>query len=107
MNKHSPWSWYGRGSSGCEQPQQAAQPDFTFGAAREALRTQQQLKRYLERTMREYNEIRAGRRGYYRIVADALQPAPRPESIEETLRRLSGSRAQGSGDNRSDPSSTV
>ncbi|HYC48552.1 MAG TPA: hypothetical protein VED01_24015 [Burkholderiales bacterium] len=108
MNNQSPWSSYGRRQNRSEQPQQATpQPDFTFGAAREAMRTHEQLKRYLERTMREFNEIRGGRAGYYRIIEDALKPPPRPESIEETLRRLTGTRAHGEHRGRSDPSATV
>lgn len=105
MSNRSPWSAYGRQSDpddGRHQPER----DPTFGAAREVMRTQQQLKAYLARTLREYNEIRAGRAGYERIVAEALKPPPRPESIEETLRRLSGN-APAPRRGRSDPSSTV
>ena len=106
MSNRSPWSAYGRWQ-GKPWPQSTCGPDFTFGAAREAMRTHEQLKRYLERTMREFNEIRVGRAGYKRIIAEALKPAPRPESIEETLRRLSGTRGNGLYGGRSDPSSTV
>lgn len=81
-------------------------PDPTFGIARETMLTHDQLKRYLARTFQEFNEIRAGRTGYAHIVAEALKPPPRPESIEETLRRLSGGLPQVHRD-RSDPSSTV
>ena len=105
MSNRSPWSAYGRQSDpddGRLQPER----DPTFGAAREVMRTQQQLKAYLARTLREYNEIRAGRGGYGRIVAEAMKPPPRPESIEETLRRLSGA-APAPRRDRSDPSSTV
>lgn len=84
-----------------------AKPDFTFGAVREAMLTQEHLRRYLAQTMQEFNEIRGGRAGYGRIVADALRPWPRPESIEETLRRLSGTRPGGLHPDGSDPSSTV
>jgi len=80
--------------------------DPTFGIAREAMLTHEQLKRYLARTFQEFNEIRAGRAGYARIISEALKPPPRPESIEETLRRLSGGLPQ-IGRDRSDPSSTV
>lgn len=105
MNNDSPWSAYGRAPKPGE-PRPAGEPDPTFGAAREAMRTHEQLKQYLARTLQEYNEIRAGRGGYARIVADALEPPPRPESIEETLRRLSGTR-RGNNRHRPDPSSTV
>ena len=88
MNNESPWSAYGRQDK-AERPALGETPDPTFGAAREAMRTHDQLKQYLARTLQEYNEIRAGRTGYTRIVAEALKPPPGPESIEETLRRLS------------------
>ena len=106
MSNQSPWSAYGRRQSDGERVPPAGEHDPTFGAAREVMRTQQQLKAYLARTLREFNEIRAGRAGYERIVAEAMKPPPRPESIEETLRRLSGSASSARRD-RSDPSSTV
>ena len=102
----SPWSAYGRSQNKADRAVQHDGIDPTFGAEREAMRTHEALKRYLERTMHEYNEIRAGRTGYARIVAQALERPPRPESIEETLRRLSGALSKGRSD-RSDPSSTV
>lgn len=106
MNDKSPWSAYGRRQNKAERPPVIGEPDPTFGAAREAMRTHELLKQYLDHTLQEYNEIRAGRAGYSRIVAEAMKPAPRPETIEETLRRLSGSMPKG-GKDRSDPSSTV
>ena len=108
MNKppQSPWSAYGRHQNRTDPPAFRGGIDPTFGAEREVMRTHEALKRYLERTLHEYNEIRAGRTGYAAIVAKALEPPPRPESIEETLRRLSGAASGGSRD-RSDPSSTV
>ena len=93
MNNHSPWSAYGRRQEASEPRAFAPGLDPTFGVAREAMRAREQLKRYLTRTLEEYNEIRAGRAGYVRIVAEALKPPPGPETIEETLRRLSGSGA--------------
>ena len=106
MNDKSPWSAYGRRQNKAERPPVIGAPDPTFGAEREAMRTHELLKAYLDHTLQEYNEIRAGRTGYARIVAEAMKPAPRPETIEETLRRLSGSMPN-DGSNRSDPSSTV
>lgn len=106
MSNQSPWSAYGRRKNEAENARPAGEPDPTFGAAREVLRTQQQLKAYLARALQDYHEIRAGRAGYERIVAEAMKPPPRPESIEETLRRLSRS-AAGARLDRSDPSSTV
>jgi len=103
----SPWDAYGRRQNNTGEPRPAAKPDFTFGAEREAMLIQEQLRKYLARTLHEYNEIRAGRTGYARIVAEAMKPAPRPESIEETLRRLSGAQSRGLRGDRSDPSSTV
>ena len=106
MNDKSPWSAYGRRQNRSEKPPGPAEPDPTFGAAGEVMRTQQQLKAYLARVMREYNEIRSGHAGYERIVSEAMKPPPRPESIEETLRRLSGGSPRTRRD-RGDPSSTV
>ena len=103
----SPWNAYGRRPSKPDARQKSGKLDLTFGAEREAMLTHEQLKKYLERTFHEYHEIRAGRAGYARIVAEALKPPPRPESIEETLRRLSGTRARGAHRHRSDPPSTV
>lgn len=106
MNSNSPWSAYGRHHAQREIPGAGAAPNPGLVVASEVLRTQQLLKQYLANTLHEYNEIRGGRTGYARIVAEALKPAPRPESIEETLRRLSGVRPADKGD-RADPSSTV
>lgn len=105
VNK-SPWSAYGR-----RQPRPDAEPfpgrhDPTFGAAREVRLSQEQLRKYLDRTLHEFNEIRAGRTGYQRIITEAMKRPNHPESIEETLRRLSGAYRQPPRD-RSDPSSTV
>jgi hypothetical protein len=92
----SPWSAYGRPQNDTDPTAASAgksdptKPDPTFGAAREAMLTHEQLKHYLTRTLQEFNEIRAGRTGYAHMVSEALKPPPRPESIEETLRRLSG-----------------
>ena len=89
MNK-SPWSAYGRREENGPDAAASGKPNPTLGAARELMLTHEQLKRYLDRTLREYNEIRAGRAGYTAIIAEALKPSPRPETIEERLRRLSG-----------------
>jgi hypothetical protein len=91
MNK-SPWSAYGRREENGPDAAATGRADPTLGAARELMLTQQQLKRYLDRTLREYNEIRDGRTGYGTLLAEALKPSPRPETIEERLRRLSANR---------------
>jgi hypothetical protein len=106
MDNKSPWSAYGRRQPGGDRFLPTGGIDPTFGAEREAMRTRQQLKQCLDRAMHEYNAIRLGDAGYARIVAEALKPPSRPESIEETLRRLSGVRPSGRTDG-SDPSTTV
>ena len=106
MDNKSPWSAYGRGPAKPDLMLSTGRIDPTFGAEREASRTREQLNQCLSRAMHEFNEIRAGRTGYARIIAEALKPSPRPESIEETLRRLSGSRPAGRSDGN-DPSTTV
>ena len=88
MNK-SPWSYYGRREENGSDGTASSDADPTLGAARELMLTQEQLKRYLDRTLREYQEIRAGRTGYAPLLEEALKPSPRPETIEERLRRLS------------------
>jgi hypothetical protein len=92
MNK-SPWSTYGRHEENGADASASGKGDPTLGAARELMLTHEQLKRYLDRTLREYNEIRDGRTGYGTLLAEALKPSPRPETIEERLRRLSGRRS--------------
>jgi hypothetical protein len=82
----SPWSSYGRPSAPAEATPPKADP--TLGAAAQLARGREQLDRYLQRTLKDYADIRAGRRGYQRLLAEALRPSPRPESIEERLRRL-------------------
>jgi hypothetical protein len=58
-------------------------------------RTREQLVEYLRRTLAEYSNIRVGQAGYQKMITDALQPPPHPESIEETLRRLTGDKPPG------------
>jgi hypothetical protein len=106
MNK-SPWSAYGRRQENGPDAAAAGKPDPTLGAARELMLTQEQLKRYLDRTLREYNEIRTGRAGYTAIVAEALKPSPRPETIEERLQRLSAARGKASRREPGGPSSAA
>ena len=106
MNK-SPWSAYGRRQENGPDNAAPSKADPTLGAARELMRTQEQLKRYIDRTLREYNEIRDGRAGYTAIVAEALKPSPLPETIEERLRRLSTAREKTSRRKRGDPSSAA
>ena len=89
MNK-SPWSSYGRIPAQADTPRDPDRPDVTFGAAAHIARGREQLAEYLQRTLKEYSDIRAGRGGYQRLLADALKPSPRPESIAERLRRLGG-----------------
>jgi hypothetical protein len=89
MNR-SPWSSYGRLPAQPDGEAAGNRPDPTLGAAANVARGREQLSRYLERALKEYADIRVGRTGYQRLVADAMTPSPRPESIEERLRRLGG-----------------
>ncbi len=86
----SPWSYYGHRPGTLDADRQRSSADPTFGAERNVTRTREQLAQYLQRTLQEYSNIRAGDCGYRKMIDDALKPPPRPESIEETLRRLAG-----------------
>lgn len=88
MRHSSPWSSYGRMDAQPDSHGQMQQGDPTLGAAANVARGREALSRYLQHTYQEYRDIRAGRSGYQRLVADALKPSPRPESIEERLRRV-------------------
>ncbi len=89
MNK-SPWSSYGRNTAQPDADTRRRDPDPTFGAEARVARERERLVRYLQSALKEYADIRGGRSGYQRLVADALTPSPRPESVEERLRRLGG-----------------
>ena len=91
----SPWSYYGRGPERRDADISDAKPDPTLGAVRDVTRTREQLVRYLQRTLQEFCDIRGGQRGYQKMIDDAMQPPPQPESIEETLRRLTGEEPPG------------
>lgn len=85
----SPWSAYGRTPTTKTADARAAHArDLTFGAMANVERAREQLEKYLHRALRDYYEIRSGGRGYQKIIADALDPSPQPETIEERLRRL-------------------
>ena len=62
----SPWSLYGRVTPKSD--------------------SKKQLDQYLDRTMKDFHDIRS--RGYGQIIRDALSPSPGPETVEERLRRL-------------------
>ena len=83
----SPWSAYGR------IPQRdnghSMRPDDPVaGVVNEAIRGREQVEKYLNGIVREYYAIRSGDSGYGRIIADAMTPSERPETIEERLKRL-------------------
>ncbi|HSQ05764.1 MAG TPA: hypothetical protein VLN59_17120 [Burkholderiales bacterium] len=86
----SPWNYYGRLPAKQDADPSPSAPDPTLGAEKNVTRTRAQLVEYLRRTLAEYSDIRAGQSGYQKMIEDALQPPPRPESIEETLHRLAG-----------------
>jgi len=91
----SPWNYYGRLPAKQEPDPSDSAPDPTLGAARDVTRTRAQLMEYLRRTLAEYSDIRGGQCGYQKMIDDAMQPPPRPESIEETLRRLTDGKPGG------------
>ena len=86
MNE-SPWSVYGRMPQ-MDNGGQSARQDPVAGVVSEALRGRAQVERYLDGIVREYYAIKSGESGYGKIIADALTPSDRPETIEERFARL-------------------
>ncbi|HUP93263.1 MAG TPA: hypothetical protein VM164_00040 [Burkholderiales bacterium] len=85
----SPWSAYGRiPQSAAQAPAAADKQDPVANVMNEAKRDRELLEKYLDRVLKEYNEIRSGSTGYRQIIADALAPSNRPETIEERFARL-------------------
>lgn len=85
----SPWSAYGRMpslSTGAES--KASKDNPVAGVVNEVVRGREKLEQYLNGVLREYFEIQSGDGGYRSIIADALTPSNRPETIEERLNRL-------------------
>ena len=86
---NSPWSAYGRMPSLTTASEAAASKDNPVaGVVDEVLRGREKLEQYLNGVLREYFEIRSGDGGYRSIIADAMTPSSRPETIEESLKRL-------------------
>lgn len=85
---NSPWSAYGRLPLNAENTDSKKMASPVAGVVNEAIRGREQLDKYLQGVMREYFEIQKGSAGYRTIIADALMPSERPETIEERLNRL-------------------
>jgi hypothetical protein len=83
----SPWSAYGRLPSLSTNTDAPADSPVA-GVVNEVIRGREKLEQYLQGVMREYFEIQSGDTGYRAIIADALTPSSRPETIEERLNRL-------------------
>jgi hypothetical protein len=86
---NSPWSAYGRPpavSTGHEG--NASKDNPVAGVVNEVIRGREKLDEYLNGVLREYFEIHSGDSGYRSIIAGALTPSNRPETIEERLNRL-------------------
>lgn len=84
----SPWSAYGRLPLNADNTDSPQNTSPVAGVVNEAIRGRKQLEQYLEGVMREYFAIQKGSAGYRSIIADALTPSDRPETIEERLNRL-------------------
>ena len=89
---NSPWNAYGRIPSVAANTESGLSGDSAkspvAGVVNEVMRGRQKLEQYLSGVMREYFEIQSGNTGYRNIIADALTPSSRPETIEERLNRL-------------------
>ena len=84
----SPWSAYGRIPQRAAPAPAADTQDPVANVVNEVERGREQVEKYLDRVLKEYNEIRSGSTGYGQIIADALTPSGRPETIEERFARL-------------------
>ena len=85
---NSPWSAYGRLPSLSPNADVPASDSPVAGVVNEVIRGRAKLDQYLQGVLREYFEIQSGDTGYRSIIADALTPSSRPETIEERLNRL-------------------
>ena len=85
---NSPWSAYGRLPLNADNTDSTPKTSAVANVVNEAIRGREQLDKYLQGVMREYFEIQKGSAGYRAIIADALTPSERPETIEERLNRL-------------------
>ena len=86
---NSPWSAYGRIPAVSGGAERAAKTDSPVaGVVNDVIRGREKLEQYLQGALREYFEIHSGDSGYRSIIAGALTPSDRPETIEERLNRL-------------------
>ena len=104
---NSPWSAYGRLPLNAENTESNTKLSPVAAVVNEAIRGREQLEKYLQDAMAEYFAIQKGSAGYRSIIATALTPSERPETIEERLNRLAAEaqarqpKKPGSGNRRS------
>jgi hypothetical protein len=84
----SPWSAYGRTPPKSAEQPGADKQNPIAGVLNDIVRGREEIENFVGRLLREYHEIRSGNAGYRRIIADALTPSNRPETIEERLTRF-------------------
>jgi len=84
----SPWSAYGRMPLKPESGSKREKEDPVSDVVNELQRGREQVESYLNGVYREFFQIRSGDAGYRQIIADAMTPSTRPETIEERLTRL-------------------
>src|SRR5215212_8050738 len=85
---NSPWNAYGRLPQKPAARAEVDRKDPVAGVLNEVARGREQVERYLDGLLKEFNAIRSGSAGYRQIISDALAPSSRPETIEERLARL-------------------
>ena len=85
---NSPWSAYGRMPQLSTNDAMAKSDNPVAGVVNEVVKGREKLEQYLNGVLREYFEIQSGDAGYRSIIADAMTPSSRPETIEERLARL-------------------
>lgn len=86
----SPWSHYGRNPKPAVKTPATPEQHVLHDAAQNVAHGRRLLDRYVGGAVTEFDRIRSGPGGYSKLIRDALTPPARPETIEDTLRRLAG-----------------
>jgi hypothetical protein len=94
MSKAPAWRTSRRTLVRSEIRAKAAASDLASTASGPATRGQEQLAKYLHATLMEYFKIRSGPSGYQQFIDAAMKPPPQRESVDETMKRLTGEKSE-------------